>query len=175
LSPIKFPIMQSQVPGIFGHPSSPEFAAQWIVRIDLSEFEKDYLQVKEWNHSSWFGFEGNRVIVEPFKAALRALTAKGLNKALHTFGGCWVIRPMKGNAAMTSMHAWGLPVDLNAQENPFGQAPKFKDDFVLCFSQNGWEWGGLWKPDHLRDGMHFQICWIRLRTGPLAPLAWSGK
>lgn len=168
-SGVTFPFFQSQVRDEFGEPQ----ARKGIGRIDLAEFEKDFLHVKLWNHISWFGFEGNRVLAGPFKAALRALVAKGLQKELRTFDGCFNIRPPKAGGMRYSMHAYGLAVDLNAAQNGYGARPKFSPEFVSCFAANGFEWGGLWSPPGI-DGMHFQLVWVKVRTGPLAPTAWAG-
>jgi hypothetical protein len=100
------------------------------------------------------------------------VVAQGMSGELKTYDGCFNIRQKKGGAGY-SVHSWGLAVYLNAAENPFGGDPTFSDAFVKCFAQAGFEWGGLWQPDYLRDGMHFQICWIKDRTGPLAPVAYK--
>jgi hypothetical protein len=73
------------------------------------------------------------------------------------FSGDWVIRQMRGLAA-TSMHAYALAVDFDAQDNPLGSAHAFfteSSPVVRSFEKHGWVWGGRWKtrPDH----MHFQF------------------
>ena len=73
-----------------------------------------------------------------------------------------------------SVHSWGLALDLNAAWNAWGNPPTFSEAFVRCFTECGFEWGGLWTPDRYRDGMHFQLPWVRDRQGPLAPIPWSG-
>ena len=57
--------------------------------------------------------------------------------------------------ASLSLHSWGIAIDVNAFENGLGKEPKLSKKFVKCFTDNGWDWGGLWvsRP----DGMHFQL------------------
>src|SRR5208337_4969041 len=105
---MNFPIFQKDVPRLFGSPSSTEFAKEWIIRIDLAEFGQFFPGVKLWHNKDYFGFEGNKLLEAPFKATLQSLVDKKLNKELLTFDGCWVVRQMKGNANLRSMHSWGL-------------------------------------------------------------------
>lgn len=170
---ITYPFFQSQV-GEFGQPNYEGFARRWIVRIDLGEFKDAFSHVKDWNHGTWFGFSGNKVLEAPCMAALRAVAAKGLAQELCTFDGCFNIRPPKAGGMRYSMHAYGLALDLNAAQNAFGAKPRFSEAFVACFAANGFEWGGLWSPPGV-DGMHFQIVWVKVRCGLLAPTAWGGN
>ena len=43
---------------------------------------------------------------------------------------------------------------VNAAWNGFGKKPTLSKEFVKCFTDAGFDWGGLWaKP----DSMHFQL------------------
>jgi hypothetical protein len=53
-----------------------------------------------------------------------------------------------------SLHSWGIAIDVNAFENGLGQTPKLSAGFVKCFTDNGFDWGGVWKR---LDSMHFQL------------------
>ena len=53
-----------------------------------------------------------------------------------------------------SLHSWGVAIDVNAAWNGFGKKPTLSKEFVKCFTDAGFDWGGLWaKP----DSMHFQL------------------
>ena len=172
---IDFPLMQSQVVDVFGDPTGAPFPETYLRTMDFSEFSGAFPQVVDFMGDPWnLKIFGNYALEDMLRAAFKALVAGGLAGELQTFDGCFNIRKMKGGAGY-SMHSWGLACDFNAGSNPFGGDPAFSPEFVDCFARNGFEWGGLWTPDSLRDGMHFQLPWIRVRTGPLAPVAWGGS
>src|SRR5271157_5999364 len=169
-----YPFFQSQVPDIFGDPRAPDFEATYLRTMDFTDLLPSFSQVRDFEGNPWSGkIYGNGYMHAPLRAALEAIIARGLAGEIHTYDGCWNIRQAKGGSIM-SMHSWGLALDLDALLNPFGGDPVWSPEFVKCFAQNGFEWGGLWVPDSIRDGMHFQIPWIRVRTGELAPVAWGG-
>jgi hypothetical protein len=96
----------------------------------------------------------NRDLVFPLKTAFFNLIKRGYVDDLKTWDGCFNIRMMRTNAAAFSLHAWGLAVDLNAFENQLFVKPKLSPEFVKCFTDAGFEWGGHWTK---WDGMHFQL------------------
>jgi len=54
-----------------------------------------------------------------------------------------------------SVHAYGLSIDINPTQNPFGKT-KVTDmpaKFIGFFTAEGWGWGGNWK--RVKDAMHF--------------------
>lgn len=172
---IDFPMFQSQVLDTFGSPTGPPFPENYLRTMDFTEFATPFAHVRDFMGDPWdCRIYGNYVLEDPLRATFRAIVGLGLAQELQTFDGCFNIRKMKGGSGY-SMHSWGLACDFNAGSNPFGGDSAFSDAFVLCFAQNGFEWGGLWAPDNLRDGMHMQLPWIRTRTGPLAPVAWGGS
>jgi len=85
--------------------------------------------------------------------SLRKVIERGLVKELKTWDGCFNIRKMRGLTSM-SLHSWGIAVDLNAFENGLNVEPKLSAGFVKCFTDAGFDWGGVWKR---KDGMHFQL------------------
>lgn len=95
----------------------------------------------------------NKALVEPIKQAFKNLIERGHVNELKTWDGCFNIRKKRGLSSM-SLHSWGLAVDVNAFENGLGQWPKLSQNFVACFTDAGFEWGGTWKR---KDGMHFQL------------------
>jgi len=99
----------------------------------------------------------NRAMVGPLSIAFRNLIERGLVTELKTFDGCFNIRKKRGLNSQ-SLHSWGIAVDLNAFENQLNQYPKLSDEFVKCFTDAGFDWGGSWAR---KDGMHFQLASIQ--------------
>lgn len=98
----------------------------------------------------------NKDMVVPLSHAFNNLIQRGLVSELKTWDGCFNIRKKRGGSTM-SLHSWGIAVDMNAYANCFGCKPKLTSKFVKCFTDAGFDWGGVWgKP----DGMHFQLAKI---------------
>lgn len=95
----------------------------------------------------------NKDLVKPLTAALQNLITRGFVKELKTWDGCFNIR-RKRRALTMSLHSWGIAVDVNAFENCFGCRPRLSSGFVKCFTDAGFDWGGVWRR---KDGMHFQL------------------
>jgi len=96
----------------------------------------------------------NKDMVEPLTKAFKNLIATGHVKELKTWDGCFNIRTKRGYLDNMSLHSWGVAIDVNAAWNGFGKKPTLSSGFVKCFTDAGFDWGGLWaKP----DGMHFQL------------------
>jgi hypothetical protein len=95
----------------------------------------------------------NKDLVGPLEAAFKALIDTGYVSELKTWDGCFNIRKKRGLSSM-SLHSWGIAIDLNAFENGLGKEPKLSAGFVKCFTDNGFDWGGVWKR---KDGMHFEL------------------
>lgn len=92
-------------------------------------------------------------LIEPLTRAFENLIARGKIQELKSWDGCFVIRKIRGSDAM-SLHSWGVAVDVNAAENPLGATPRLSAEFVRCFTDAGFDWGGVWSRP---DGMHFQL------------------
>ena len=95
----------------------------------------------------------NRDMIGPLTAAFKNLISTGAVKELKTWDGCFNIRKKRGLQTM-SLHSWGIAVDVNAFENGLYMEPKLSAQFVKCFTDAGFDWGGVWKR---KDGMHFQL------------------
>jgi D-alanyl-D-alanine carboxypeptidase len=95
----------------------------------------------------------NKDMIAPLTAAFKALITTGCVTELKTWDGCFNIRKKRGLASM-SLHSWAIAIDVNAFENGLNQTPKLSKLFVSCFTNNGFDWGGVWKR---KDGMHFQL------------------
>lgn len=95
----------------------------------------------------------NKDLVEPLRKAFKNLIDRKFVEELKTWDGCFNIRKKRGLSSM-SLHSWGLAVDVNAAWNGLGKEPKLSAGFVKCFTDAGFDWGGVWRR---KDGMHFQI------------------
>jgi len=172
---IDFPLFQSDVPDIFGEdPRDPDYQGNYLKVMNFSEFKPHFDHVRDFEGNHWnYKIYGNWVMEAPLRRAFGLLVARGLAKELRTYDGCHCIRPPKGGGMTWSMHAYALAIDFNAGSNGFGMTPTFSGGFVKCFAESGFEWGGLWQPNWQRDGMHFQLPWIKIREGNLAPVVWK--
>jgi hypothetical protein len=98
----------------------------------------------------------NKDMVKPLLSAICELHATGYIKELKTWDGCFNIRKKRGLAS-SSLHSWGIAIDVNAATNGLNKNPSLSPGFVKCFTNNGFEWGGTWRR---KDGMHFQLSTI---------------
>lgn len=96
----------------------------------------------------------NKDAKEAFLKALQNLTDRQFEHQLKTFDGCFNIRDVRGLPGHPSCHSYGLAIDLNASENVLGQTPRLSPEFVKCFTDAGWTWGGTFPR---KDGMHFSV------------------
>lgn len=95
----------------------------------------------------------NKRMVAPLISAFKNIINRGLVGQLKTWDGCFNIRKKRG-AGSPSLHSWGLAIDINAAWNGFGKPPTMSKELVACFTDAGFDWGGLWGK---ADGMHFQL------------------
>ena len=95
----------------------------------------------------------NKDLVLPLQQAFKNLIDTGRVAELKTWDGCFNIRKKRGLSSM-SLHSWGLAIDVNSSWNQLGKIPTLSDEFVKCFTDAGFTWGGTWKRC---DPMHFQI------------------
>jgi len=102
----------------------------------------------------------NKLLVTPLTRAFGNLitrinpdTGKAYVEELITWDGCYQVRKQRGYNSL-SIHCWGLAVDVNQAWNQLGKEPTLSAGFVKCFTDAGFDWGGLWGR---KDGMHFQL------------------
>ena len=95
----------------------------------------------------------NKQMIAPLSQAFTNLIDRGFVRELKTWDGCFNIRKKRGLASM-SLHSWGIAIDVNAAGNGLGKEPQLSSGFVKCFTDAGFDWGGVWKR---KDGMHFQL------------------
>ena len=95
----------------------------------------------------------NRDMVAPLTRAFQNLIHTGKVAELKTWDGCFNKRKKRGLSSM-SLHSWGIAVDVNAAWNGLNMTPTLSPAFVKCFTDAGFDWGGVWTR---KDGMHFQL------------------
>jgi len=95
----------------------------------------------------------NKDIIKPLEQAIQNLIARNKVSELKTFDGCFNIRKKRGLNSM-SLHSWGIAIDVNAAWNALNAQPTLSPEFVKCFTDAGFDWGGTW---FRKDGMHFQL------------------
>jgi hypothetical protein len=150
-----FPIFQKQLYDLFGEPVE---GADYLVSINFGEFSYAFSHVLDFEGKAWrHKIYAHQLMAAPLRKAFGLIVDRGLFNELKTYDGCFNIRHMKGSKSM-SVHSWGLAVDFNADDNPFGGPVNLSDEFIRCFADAGFEAGALW---HKPDGMHFQLPWTR--------------
>jgi len=85
--------------------------------------------------------------------AIVNMIVRGFIEELKTWDGCFNRRLKKGGVS-ASLHSWGIAVDVNAAWNGFDRTPTMSPEFVKCWTDAGFDWGGTWNTP---DGMHFQL------------------
>jgi hypothetical protein len=106
----------------------------------------------------------HRKAAGPFQRVLDKIADAGLEDRIKTCAGTWVARHMGWDPTRAlSSHSWGAAIDLNARWNGYGAAPAPMGatgsvrELVPIFESEGFAWGGYFRPDSLRDGMHFEL------------------
>lgn len=96
----------------------------------------------------------HRELIPRLRGALEAVEEANLGHTIDRAGyaGCYEPRLINEGGAL-SRHAWGLAIDLNARQNPYGAEPRQDPRLVKIFDQWGFTWGGRWL---VPDGMHFE-------------------
>jgi D-alanyl-D-alanine carboxypeptidase-like protein len=95
----------------------------------------------------------NRRILGPLNNAMRQLQAEGLASLVNEPAGCYSPRMQFGNVRALSRHSFGIAVDINPTQNPFG-APSRQDSRLVAIMRSwGFAWGGAWL---VPDAMHFE-------------------
>jgi len=112
----------------------------------------------------------NKDIVPYLTAAFTNLINRGYVEELKTWDGCFNVRFIRGSKTQMSIHSWGTAIDVNAAWNGLGKEPVLSAGFVKCFTDVGFDWGGLWKR---KDGMHFQLASIVPLPGIKVPVIAS--
>jgi hypothetical protein len=83
------------------------------------------------------------------------LVSAGIVDDVRTYNGAFCVRNVRGVQGLTSLHAWGLAVDLNAETNQLETTGNMPKELVQIFQQHGMFWGGDFI--HRKDPMHFEF------------------
>ena len=95
----------------------------------------------------------NRDMQPALAQAIVNLIVRNQVQNLKTWDGCFHIRPVRGGSS-ASLHSWGLAVDMNASWNGLGTEGNMTPEFVKCWTDAGFTWGGTFSR---KDPMHFEL------------------
>jgi hypothetical protein len=95
----------------------------------------------------------NKLMLGPLTQAFTNIKDRNLINELKTWDGCFNVRRKRGLKSL-SLHSWGIAIDINAAWNGLGKEPTMSTALVKCFTDAGFDWGGIWTR---KDGMHFQL------------------
>lgn len=129
--------------------------SQWMILQKIPS----WAQAHWWNTSAGHLTDKiycNKEFAPNLIAALGNLQSRGVLAELKTFDGCFNIRDRRGEPGLLSAHAYGIALDVNASENKLGDLPKLSVQFVQCWKDAGFRWGGDFKRV---DGMHMTLGW----------------
>jgi D-alanyl-D-alanine carboxypeptidase-like protein len=96
----------------------------------------------------------NVAMFPQIRGAIDELIRRGLSDTITSFSGCY--SPRRVNRIPTagiSHHTWGIALDINVPQNPFGAPPDQDPRMVAVFERWGFIWGGSFVQP---DGMHFE-------------------
>ena len=97
----------------------------------------------------------NQLLTKPLQEALRSVMKQNLITEIKAWDGCFNARAVRGEPNIISMHAFGLAIDLDADENELNSSKTtFSPAFIECFENAGFVWGGDFKR---HDPMHFEF------------------
>lgn len=89
-------------------------------------------------------------------AALSNIKNASLDSELMTFDGCFEIRDVRAAPGTVSCHSYAMAIDINAYENQMGHPTSFSPEFLKCWADAGFTWGGNFRRT---DPMHFTLGW----------------
>lgn len=115
----------------------------------------------------------HRLIGSALKGALGELAARQLGHLVNTFDGCFMPRHMGWDPRRPlSRHAWGIAVDVNARQFPYGSGARQEARLIAAFARHGFTWGGDWRKP---DPMHFEVVDLAQPARPLEVLVDGHK
>ncbi len=96
----------------------------------------------------------NVALFPQIRGAIGELVDRGLSDTVTSFSGCYAARRVNRiPTAGISHHSWGIALDINVPQNPFGSTPNQHPRMVAAFERWGFIWGGSFIQP---DGMHFE-------------------
>jgi D-alanyl-D-alanine carboxypeptidase-like protein len=97
----------------------------------------------------------HRRFVPLVRGAMRELVNEGLEELVQGYAGCYAARhTLAVPGASLSHHSWGIAIDINAEQNPFGSEPTQDERLVEVMERWGMIWGGRFI---VPDGHHFEF------------------
>lgn len=124
---------------------------QWMILVDMPDYFSQAVTNTATGQPCTHIYM-NRDLKEPYLAAIEAVNAGGLINEIKTFDGCWNIRDVRGMQGHTSLHSWGIAIDMRAGEMPLGAESLWSPEFVKCFTDLGFAFGGNFPR---KDPQHF--------------------
>jgi len=96
----------------------------------------------------------NVAMFPQIRGAIGEIIELGLQDAITSYSGCFAPRMINRiPTAGISHHSWGIALDINVPQNPFGAEPNQGPEMVAVFERWGFIWGGNFIQP---DGMHFE-------------------
>ncbi len=96
----------------------------------------------------------NVALFPQIRGAIHEIVDLGLQDTITSYSGCFAPRHINRiRSAGLSHHSWGIALDINVPQNPFGAEPNQDPRMVRVFEDWGFIWGGTFI---LPDGMHFE-------------------
>ncbi|HZD78729.1 MAG TPA: M15 family metallopeptidase [Actinomycetota bacterium] len=137
---------------LFGEFSArPDPARSGYLIIDAS-WEREHIMTE---HVPLLGtVTCNVALFRQIRGVIHELIAEHLASAIQSFSGCYARRFTNRDPDLSiSHHSWGIALDINVPQNPFGAPPHQDRRMVRVFERWGFIWGGTFLTP---DGMHFE-------------------
>ena len=99
-------------------------------------------------------FYAHRKLVPVFEAVFEEIARLGMQQRVHSWGGIYNFRPIRGTSSTLSLHGFGAAIDINSETNKLGSEGDMDPGIVDVFEHFGFFWGG--KFSGRTDPMHFQ-------------------
>lgn len=98
----------------------------------------------------------NKDFRKKLEAAFANLERVGLQGEIKTYDGCFNERKVRDSDDATSLHAWGMAIDLNASTEKRGRKDTdWSGRFIAIMTAQGLFWGGHFHT--VPDNMHWAL------------------